>query len=99
MFSPSGSQQASIEKEKRTFNLSNSESMSLHAFKGICVVDVCLGRFEEPLINDCGFTWVGTAPLFSTIPISSQEGLGLVHASKMFPCSPQFMQEPVFSLC
>jgi hypothetical protein len=42
---------------------------------------------------------VETITLLSTVPISSQEGLGLVHASKMCPCSPQFMQEPVFSLC
>ncbi len=73
--------------------------MSLHAFEGRCVFDVCLGRLEEPLITDSGFTWVGTITLFSTVPVSSQEGLGLVHASKMCPCFPQFMQEPVFSLC
>ncbi len=72
--------------------------MSLHAFEGRCVFYVCLGRFEEPLITDCGLTWVGALTLFSTVPISSQEGLGLVHATKMCPCSPQFMQEPIFSL-
>ena len=72
--------------------------MSLHAFEGRCVFDVCLERFEEPLITDCGFPWVGTVTLFSIVPIISQEGLGLVHASKMCPCSPQFMQEPVYSL-
>ena len=61
---PLGSHQVSIEKAKRTFNLSNSESMSLHAFEWRCVFDVCLGRFEEPLITDCGFTWVGTVTFF-----------------------------------
>jgi hypothetical protein len=54
---------------------------------------------EEQLATDCCFTRVGTVTLRSTVPISSQEGLGLVHASKMCPCSPQLMQEPVFSLC
>jgi hypothetical protein len=73
--------------------------MSLHAFERRCVFDVCLGSLEEPLITHCGFTWEGTTTLFSTIPISSQEGLGLVSASNICPCSPQFMQEPVFSLC
>jgi hypothetical protein len=58
-----------------------------------------LGRLVEPLIVDCGFTREGTITLFSTIPTRSQEGFGLVHASKMCPCSPQFMQEPVCSLC
>ena len=73
--------------------------MNLHAFERRFDFDVCLRRLEEPLIADCGFTWVETITLLSTVPISSQEGLGLVHASKMCPCSPQFMQEPVFSLC
>ena len=80
MFLPSGSQHASIEKGKRTFNSSNSESMSLRAFERRCVFDACLGRLEEPLITDCGFTWEGTVILFSIVPISSQEDLGLVHA-------------------
>ncbi len=96
---PSGSQQASIEKEKRTFNLSNLESMSLHAFERRFVFDAHLGRLEGPLITDCGFARVGTVTLCFAVPIISQEGLGLVHASKMCPCSPQLMQEPVFSLC
>ncbi len=73
--------------------------MSLHAFERRFVFDARLGRLEGPLITDCGFTRVGTVTLCSTVPISSQEGLGLVHASKMCPCSPQLMQEPVFSLC
>jgi hypothetical protein len=49
-------------------------------------------------MTDYGFTLEGTVTLFSAVPTSSQEGFGLVHASKMWPCSPQFMQEPVFSL-
>ena len=96
---PSGSQHASIEKEKKTFNLSNSESMSLHAFERRFVLDAHLGRLERPLITDCGFIRVGIVTLCSTVPISSQDGLGLVHASKMCLCSPQLTQEPVFSLC
>jgi len=73
--------------------------MSLHAFERRCVCHACLGRLVEPLITDCGFTREGTITLLSTVPTSSQEGFGLVHTSKMCPCSPQFMQEPVFSLC
>ncbi len=71
----------------------------MHLKGDVFSIHVLLGRLEEPLIADYGFTWMGTVTLFSTVPISSKEGLGLVHASKMFPCSPQFMQEPVFSLC
>ena len=66
--------------------------MSLHAFERRLVFDACLGRLEEPLITDCGFTRVGTVTLCSIASISSQEGLGLVHASKMCPCSQQLMQ-------
>ena len=73
--------------------------MSLHAFERICIFDARVGSLEEPLIADCGFTWVGTVTLFSTVPNSSHEGLGFVHASKMCLYPPQFMQEPVFSLC
>jgi len=73
--------------------------MSLHAFERRCVFVARLGRLIEPLIADCGFTWEGTITLFSNVLTSSQEGFGLVHASKMCPCSPQFMQEPMFSLC
>ena len=61
--------------------------------------DARLGCLVEPLIADCGFTSEGTITLFSNVPSTSQEGFGLVHASKMCPCSPQFMQEPVCSLC
>jgi hypothetical protein len=71
MFFPSGSQQASIEKGKKTFNLSNSESMSLHTFERSCVFDARLGRLKELLITGFGFTWVGTVILFPTVPISS----------------------------
>ncbi len=73
--------------------------MSLHAFERRFIFVARLGRLEEQLITDCGFTSVGTVTLCLTAPISSQEGLGLVHASKMCPCSPQLMQEPVFRLC
>ena len=74
--------------------------MILHAFERRFDFDAHLRRLEEPLITDYGFTWVEAVTLFSTVPIiSSQECLGLVHASKMRPCSPQLMQEPVFSLC
>ena len=52
--------------------------MILHAFEGRCAFHVCLGRLEESLIIDCGCAWVGTVTLFSTVPISSEEGLGLV---------------------
>jgi hypothetical protein len=52
---PSRSQQAFIETEKRTFNLSNSESTSLHAFERKCVFDAHVGRLIEPLRADCGF--------------------------------------------
>ena len=86
-------------EKKRTFNLSNSESISLYAFERRCVFDARLGRLIEPLMIDCGFTWEGTITLFSIVPTNSQEGFGFVHASKMCPCSSQFMQEPVFSLC
>ena len=98
MFFPSWPQQASIEKEKRTFNLSNSESMSLLAFERRCVFYARLSRLVEPLIADSDFTREGIVTLFTTVPVSSKEGLGLVHASKMCPCSPQVMQEPVFNL-
>jgi len=69
-----------LSRKKIKFNLSNSESMSLHAFERRCVFYARLERLEEPLIADCSFTWEGTTTLFSTVPISSQEGLGLVHA-------------------
>ena len=72
--------------------------MSFHAFDARFAFDARLRRLEEPLMTYCGFTWVGTETLF-TVPISSQEGLGLVHASKMCPGSPQLIQDPVFSLC
>ena len=71
--------------------------MSLHAFERSRVFDARLGHLIVPLIADCDFTWEGTLTLFSTVPTSSQEGFGLVHASKMCPCSPQLMQEPVLS--
>ena len=73
--------------------------MSLHAFERRFVFDARVRRLEEPLITDYGFTWVGIVTLSSSVPVSSQEGIGLVYASKMCPCSPQLMQEPVFSLC
>ena len=60
--------------------------MSLHAFERRCVCYARLERLEEHLIADCSFAWEGTVTLFPTIPISSQEGLGLVHAKKMCPC-------------
>ena len=56
--------------------------MSLHAFERRFVFDARLRHLEEPLIPDCEFTWVGTVTLSSIVPISSQEGLGLVHSSK-----------------
>ena len=85
LFFPSRSQQATSEKEKRTFNLSNSESMSLHAFERRCVFYARLGRLVEPLIADCGFTGDGTVTWFSTVLTSSHEGFDLVHASKICP--------------
>jgi hypothetical protein len=58
-------------KKKKTLNLSNSESMSLHSFERRCVFYARLERLLEPLIGDCGFTREGTIILFSTVPISS----------------------------
>ena len=66
-----------------TFNLSNSESISPHAFERRFVFDARLGRLIELLFADCGFTWEGTITLSSTISTSSQKGTSLVHASKM----------------
>ena len=86
-------------ERKKTFNLSNSESNSLHAFERRCVFDARLGRLVESLIVDCGFTREGTVTLCSTVPTSIQEGFGLVHAAKICPCSPQCMQDPFFSIC
>jgi len=59
--------------------------MSLHAFERRFFFDARLRRLDGPLITDCGFTRVGTVTLCSTVPISSHEGLGLVHASKCAP--------------
>jgi hypothetical protein len=71
--------------------------MSLHAFERRCVFDARLGRLVEPLIADCDFTREGTITFILTVPTtSSKEGFGLVHASKICPRSPQFMQESVF---
>ena len=96
MFSPSVSQQASIEKEKRTFNLSNSESMSLHVFERRFSFDARLGRLEEPLITDCGFTRVGTVTFCSTVPISSQEGLGWYMPQKCAPALHNLLYKSPF---
>ena len=67
--------------------------MSLHAFERRFIFDARLGRLIELLMSDYGVTWKGSVTLFSIVPTRSQEGFGLVHASKMRPCSPQFMQE------
>ena len=56
--------------------------------------DARLGRLEEPLIANCGFAWVGTVTLFSSVPISSQEGLGLVHASNCAPALHNLCKSP-----
>ena len=95
---PSGSQQNSKVKENKAFKESNSETISLHAFVWMCIF---CQRFDfrtggSKLVE---FKVVGTETWGSTAPISSQEGFGIVHAPKMWPCSPQLMQKPVLILC
>ena len=79
-----GSQHASWVKESKVFKLWNSECTSLHAFVGRFVLWRRLGRCIERLLEILEFTFEGTWIWISTAAISSQEGLSLVHASKIW---------------
>ena len=69
----------------------------MHLYGDVSLKDVLISA--KKVLELIEFTVVGTGTRDSTAPISSQDGFGLVHASKMWPCSPQLMQEPVLILC
>ena len=95
---PFGSQHASKIKENKAFKVSNSESISLHAFVWKCV----FGRrfdFRTRGLKLVEFNIEGTRTWGSTTPICSQEGFGFVDITLLTTLNAITALDPLLKFC